>query len=412
MAVQAPTNRNFTLAILIFSSSVSVLSTDLYAPSLASLPEYFGTSAEMVKLTMTLNLLAYALCQLVYGPLSDRFGRRPVLVGGMTAFTVAGLACALSQSIEQLILARIFQGIAGAAEAVLVYAIIRDLFHGRDRIRALAVFGIIFGASPAVAPLLGGYIHVAFGWRANFFLLAALAFISLLLIVRFLPESAEPDHHAIRLGEIGRGYFGLLRDPVFMGYAILMGASVAAIFAFLTAGPFIFINNFGVATQDFGLYYFFIVASYMLGSLAVNRASHAVDPRIALWVGVLAFLSGASLIMWQVQSRAETPVSITVGMCLIFFGIAPILAIGPAKALDATTNRVGFASALLGCTELAVGGLGAGLVTVLHDGTSMPLAITLVGMSILAAGVLWLVGRREKKLGIVVETVRPDPRRP
>ena len=117
---------------------------------------------------MSLNLLAYALCQLVYGPISDRVGRRPVLIGGIAGFMLAGLACAMAQSIEQLILARTFQGIAGAAQGVLVYAVIRDLYTGADRVRAMAIFGIIFGASPAVAPLLGGYIHVAFGWRANF----------------------------------------------------------------------------------------------------------------------------------------------------------------------------------------------------------------------------------------------------
>jgi DHA1 family bicyclomycin/chloramphenicol resistance-like MFS transporter len=156
MAAPVANHANLTLGILIFSSSVSVLSTDLYAPSLASLPEYFDTSAEKVKLTMTFNLLAFALCQLIYGPLSDRFGRRPVLIGGVAAFTLAGMACALAQTIEQLIIARTFQGVAGAAEAVLVYAIIRDLFHGRDRIRAMAIFGIVFGASPAIAPLSGG----------------------------------------------------------------------------------------------------------------------------------------------------------------------------------------------------------------------------------------------------------------
>lgn len=396
MASHSNTSRNFSLAILIFASAASVLSTDLYAPSLASLPAYFDTSAEMVKLTMTLNVLAYGLCQLVYGPLSDRFGRRPILITGMVAFTAAGLACALAQSIEQLIWARVFQGVAGAAEAVLVYAIIRDLFAGADRVRAMSIFGFVFGASPAVAPLLGGYIHVAIGWRANFFLLTALALIALLLVVRFLPESSEPDHHAIRLSEVSRSYLGLIRNPIFIGYAILTGTSLGAVFAFLTAGPFIFINNFGVATEDFGLYYLFIVASYMLGSFATNRTAYAVDSRIFLRFGVAVAVLGAGLVIWLVQTGFETPLTLTIGMCLIFFGAGPVFAIGPARAMDATQDRVGYAAGVVGCAELSVGGIAAGVITVLHDETSMPLAITLGGLAVTAVLVLWYVGRYEK----------------
>jgi len=395
MSAKPPKNRNLTLAILIFSAATSVLSTDLYAPSLASLPEYFGTGAEMVKLTMTLNVLAYALCQLIYGPLSDGFGRRPVLIGGMAAFTLAGLACGLAQTIEQLILARVFQGIAGAAEAVVVYAIIRDLYEGADRVRAIAIFGIIFGAAPAVAPLLGGYIHVAFGWRANFYLLTGIAFIALVLIVRFLPESTEPDRNAISFGEVGRSYRALLADPVFMGYAVLSGTSLGAIYAFLTAGPFIFINNFGVATEDFGLYYAVIVAGYIFGSFLINRLAHVVPPGRSLWFGVGMICAGAAWVMWLVQTGGESPVTITVGMCLMFFGAAPVFAIAPSRALDATTNRAGYASALLGGAELTVGGLAAAAITVLHDETSMPLAITLVAVAVAAVIVLWWVMRRE-----------------
>lgn len=390
-------NRNITLAILIFTSSASVLSTDMYAPSLASLPEYFGTTPERVKLTMTFNVAAYALCQLIYGPLADRFGRRPILITGMALFTLAGLGCALAQSIDQLILARTFQGIFGAAEAVVVYAIIRDLFDGADRVRALAVFGIVFGAAPAVAPLLGGYIHVWFGWRANFFLITVLGCIALLLVTRFLPETTTPDRHAIRLSELGRGYLGLIRNPRFVGYALLAGTSLGAIFAFLTAGPFIFINNFGVPTEDFGLYYFFIVLSYMLGSFVINRASHSVDPMVALWLSVCVVMSGACWIMWLVQTGVASPVSITVGMCLIFFGAGPIFAIAPSRALDATSDRVGYASALLGCAELSIGAVAAAAITIMHDGTAMPLAITLVGLGLATVIALWFVGRAENQ---------------
>ncbi|MFB3076642.1 MAG: hypothetical protein ACE1Y4_01435, partial [Lysobacterales bacterium] len=202
---------------------------------------------------------------------------------------------------------------------------------------------------------------------------------------------------AISLPELRRGYSGLLGNPVFVGYAILTGTSLGAVFAFLTAGPFIFINNFGVATQDFGLYYLFIVASYILGSFLIHRVAHVVDPTRSLWFGVTMALVGAGLVMWLVQTGLESPLTITIGMCLMFFGAGPVFAIAPSKALDATVNRVGYAAALLGCAELAVGGVAAAVITVLHDETSMPLAITLMGLAGSAVVVLWFVGRCERK---------------
>jgi DHA1 family bicyclomycin/chloramphenicol resistance-like MFS transporter len=396
METRSSRSRQFILAILVFTSSSSILSTDLYAPSLPHLPDYFGTSAELVKLTMTLNLLTYGLVQLAYGPISDRFGRRPVLIGGMVVFTLSSLACALAQSIEQLITARVVQGVAAGAEAVLVYAIIRDLFSGPERIRALALFGIVLGATPALAPLLGGYIHTAFGWRANFYLVTGVVLIALLLILRYLPESAEPDHHALRLAEIFRSYVQLLTNPLFLGYALVSGSSLGAIFAFLTAGPFIYINNFGVATENFGLYYLFIVAGFIVGSFFTSKTAHLMAPNTSLWLGLGASLAGAVALLWLVVSGLDTPVTMAGAMCLILLGAGPVFAVGPAKALDATANRIGYAAALLGCTELVLAGVAAACVTFFHDDTSMPLAVTVLGLATAACVILGLIGTLDK----------------
>ena len=268
---------------------------------------------------------------------------------------------------------------------------------GPDRIRAMAIFGIIFGATPAVAPLLGGYIHVSFGWRANFVLVTLAALCALMLVLRFLPESSEPDAHAIKWSELSQGYMGLLKDPVFVGYALLTGTSLGFVFGFLTAGPFIFINNFQVATEDFGLYYFFLVASYMLGNFCINRLAHRVSPGAALWAGVSFSMSGALMFIGLVQTGYESPVTLTVAMCLIFFGSGPVFAVAPAQALDATENRVGYASALLGFAELVVGAVAAAAITVMHDGTSMPLAATLVGLAGSAGLILLSIQRLQRQ---------------
>ena len=373
------------------------MSTDLYAPSLAHLPEYFDTSVEMVKLTMIANVVAYGLSQLVFGPLSDRFGRRPVILGGMAAFTLANLGCALAQSIEQLIAARVIQGIAGAAEAVVVLAIIRDLFSGSARIKALAAFGIALGVAPAVGPLLGGYIHTAFGWRANFYLLTALSAFALMLLVRNLPESASPDQHAVRLKQIARSYYRLLTNGVFMRYALMIGASLGSIFAFITAGPFIYINHFGVPTERFGIYYLGMVSGFILGSFFSSKVAHRWHPGTILWIGVSLVALGVAILAWFILGQTDSPLRISAVMFLVLFGCGPVFSVAPALAMDLTVDRAGYASALLGCTELLVAGVAAGLVTILYDGTSMPLGVTLAGLVVVSVVSLYTIQSRKTK---------------
>jgi DHA1 family bicyclomycin/chloramphenicol resistance-like MFS transporter len=179
-------------ALLIAASSVSMLSTDMYAPSLPHLASILATDPAMVQLTMTLNVAGFALAQLVLGPLSDARGRRPVMLVGMAAFALVTLACGFAGSIETLIGARALQGVAASVEAVIALAIIRDLYDEAAAVRLLTIYGMVTPTAPAVGPLLGGHVHVHLGWRANFFILAALITTVALAMWRRLPETLPP----------------------------------------------------------------------------------------------------------------------------------------------------------------------------------------------------------------------------
>ena len=263
-------------ALLVGASSVSILSTDLYTPSLPHLPAYFGTDAETVQQTMMINLLGYAVGQLVHGPLSERFGRRPVMIAGMAAATVFSLACALAWSIEALIVARAFQGLTMCAEAVIALAVIRDLYDGPSGARILALFGMALAVAPAAGPIIGGFVHVWAGWRANFYLIAALALLVTLLVWRLLPETATPDRAALKPRRLLGDYLALLTHLGYMRYALATGAVMGALFVFVTQGPFLYIDRLGVATQHYGFYAAIVVAAFFFGSLFANRYVRAI----------------------------------------------------------------------------------------------------------------------------------------
>ena len=278
-------------ALLISASFVSILSTDLYTPSLPHLQGVFDTDAAQVQLTMSLNLLGFALAQLLYGPLSDRIGRRPVLLGGMLGFALASLGCALAGSIEALIWARVLQGVTACAEAVIGYAVIREIYDEAGAVRVLGAYGMGIAFAPAIGPIIGGYMHVLFGWRSNFFLLTGLILVVAFLIWRNLPETLkEPDPDAVKPGRVLRGYLALLRDSAFMAYVLVAGLVIAGLFAMVTAFPFLFIERMGVRTEHYGYYYAAIVLAYFLGSLLVNRIAGQLssDRLLAMGLGLRA----------------------------------------------------------------------------------------------------------------------------
>jgi DHA1 family bicyclomycin/chloramphenicol resistance-like MFS transporter len=391
-------NTHLVLAILILASSVAMMSTDLYAPSLAHLPAYFGSDAATVKLSMSLNALAYALGSLLHGPLSERYGRRPVFLTGLAGFTIFSLACGLAQDIGQLITARILQGLMAAVEGVVVLAVIRDIFSDRDQVRAIAWYGVATTMMPAVAPILGGYIFIWFGWRMNFYFLAAAALVTTLLIYRYLPESGRRDPDALRVRELLGDYVGLLRNRDFLRYTLIGGSTIAFFFAFITAGPFILIQQHGLPTQYFGYFQGLLVLSYGAGSVLAGRLARRWPGDRLMLLGMVPAVGGGIALLAVVFGGYESPATLAIALAVMAFGDGPVFATTPALAMNAGTGRTGPAAALLLTIEVGMGSLAALSVGVFHDGTSRPLALT-CGFFCLLAVAAWLCGKGDRRVG-------------
>lgn len=387
------------VGILVLASSVSIMSTDMYTPSLPDLATWFDTTPTRVKLTISLNMLAFGLAQLIHGPLSDRYGRKPVLMVSLLAVMFLSMACAAAQTIDQLIAARILLGLAAAAEAVVGLAIIKDLYTEREQVKAMALLGMVIAVAPAAAPVMGGYIHVAFGWQANFFVISAMAAIAFLFVTRLLPESSVPDRHALRLSKVLQGYGRLLQNSDFLIHTAMLGVALGLIFVFVTGAPFVLINMLGVATEQFGFYQASIVGAFFLGSVLASRLADRWSAMSMLRLGVSMILAGASILSMVILLGLTEPATLTGAYMIMTFGMGPLFAVAPSRALRSIEGQAGTASAMLSGIEQTMAGIAAVLVSVLHDGTARPMALITVALAALLI-VLFQRSKREDQLRI------------
>ncbi|MFK7993493.1 MAG: multidrug effflux MFS transporter [Granulosicoccus sp.] len=385
------------VGILVLASSVSIMSTDMYTPSLPDLADWFDTTPTRVKLTISLNMLAFGLAQLIHGPLSDRFGRKPVLIVSSAFVVVLSLACGLAQSIDQLIVARVLLGLAAAAEAVIGLAIIKDLYNEKEQVKALALLGMVIAITPAAAPIIGGYLHVAFGWQSNFYVISAMAFLSMCVVARFLPESSTPDPDALNPRTLAKGYGNLLKNTDFLSHCAMLGVALGLIFVFVTGAPFILIDKLGVAPDQFGYYQAGIVASFFFGSVLASRLADHWEAMSLLRLGVVLVLAGAIVLCVVIISNSTTPMTLTGAYMIITFGMGPLFAVAPSRALRSIEGQAGTASALLSGIEQTMAGMAAVMISVLHDGTARPMALVTVFLGLLLIS-LFVRSRIEDRL--------------
>jgi DHA1 family bicyclomycin/chloramphenicol resistance-like MFS transporter len=374
--------------LLVGMAAIGAFAVNVFVPSIPGLVAYFRSDLATVQLALTLYFIAIAAGQLVYGPLSDRYGRRPVLLGGLAIYVAASIGCALAPTIEALIAARMVQALGACSGMVISRAIVRDVY---DRAAAVSALGYITAAMavvPAVAPAIGGYLDLWFGWRAGF--VATLAFGAVVLTASF-PWAHETNK---QLGgpreSIALGYLALLRSRAFLGYAGNVSMTTAAYFAFLVAAPVLMIDGLALPQSETGLWFIPISGSYIVGNFLAGRYSSRLGLDRMVAIGSLLAVSFSVLLVVFAFAGVLTPLALFGPCTLMGFANGLSQPNGIVGAISVEPRFIGAASGLLGFLQMALGAAGTMAIGHLHDGTLVPLAVLMTAMLALGVAALWL----------------------
>lgn len=394
--MRARPDRAPAVVLLTMLVALGPISTDLYLPSLPAIRNAFAVDAGTAQLTLSVFMAGFAVSQLAYGPVSDRFGRRPALLGGLVLYLGATLACALAGSIGALIAARFVQALGACAGPVLARAIVRDVFERQRGAEVLAYMTMAMALAPALGPMAGGYLQVAFGWRAAFAALLAFAAVLLLGVALMLPETnAHRDPVATRPGRILATYRRLAGEPVYRGYVLTLTFTFAGLFAFVSGASFTLIEGFGLSPDAFALAFAVVVVGYMIGTFLSGRLSRRLGVDRLIGAGVAANVLGGAGMLALVTAGVGGAPGIVVAQAVYMLGAGLVLPNSMAGAVGPYPRVAGSASALLGFVQMGFAGLVGVAVGQAADGSgrAMSLAVALAGVAA-AVNLRWHLGRR------------------
>ncbi len=356
---------------------------DIYLASMPSMTRALSASPEEVQLTLSVYMYGWGAAQLFAGPLSDRLGRRPALLGGLAVFVVASAACALSRNVFMLIGARLVQAVSMASIAVVPRAVVRDLYSGDKAAHVLSLMGVVLGIAPVVAPIIGSHVHVLLGWQANFVLVAVYGAVLWLCVQRLLPETlADRDARATRPAVILANYRRLVRSRAFTGFMLVAAFGFSGLFAFLAGSAFVFVSVLGQSEQGFGLLFGTVMLGNITGSLIGSRLVRQTGIERMVRAGTcLMALAGVALglMAWL---RVGHPLAIVAPMFVYMVAFMLTMPPATAGALTPFPQIAGSASSLLSFCQFLVASTAALLVGLTFDGTSRPMATAIAVASL------------------------------
>jgi MFS transporter, DHA1 family, multidrug resistance protein len=375
-------------------AAVSPLGINMYLPSMPGMARDLGVDFATIQLTLSLYLAAMAIGQLIVGPLSDRFGRRPVLLIGLIVFVVGSLICLTAPDVVVLIFGRVVQALGGCVGITLSRAIVRDLY-GRDKVASMIGYVTMgMAVAPMVAPTLGGVLTTLFGWRASFAFLLMFGALALLLTFLHLSETHHDRGAAGSARQLMRGYASLVRSRLFWGYTLATTFVSAVFFAFLAGAPYVVIELMGRSPAEYGFYFSMVPIGYILGNFVSGRFAGRLGPNRMILIGTFMTLASVAAMATSFAIGHMHPAALFGPMFFIGAGNGLVLPSGIAGAVSVKPDVAGAAAGLAGSLQMGSGALVAPFIGAMLHTTVWPLIAIMTACSLLAIASLGLVGRR------------------
>ncbi|WP_418320200.1 multidrug effflux MFS transporter [Piscinibacter sakaiensis] len=380
------------IANLLAQLAFGLLAMTICLPSMQQWGAIFGASQANVQLTFSAYVVSYGGLQLVYGPLSDQFGRKKILIAGLLLAGIGSLLAAAAPDLTTLTLARLVQGAGSAAGMVVGRAMVQDLFVGPERTRVMAYMGMVLGLCPPLATIVGGQLHVRFGWQANFLLMAVLAALLLVAAWRGLPaHQRSPQQDRRWLAAMAASYARLAHEPAFLLYVVIAGMTTATFYVFLAGAPVV-LGGFGVGPESIGYYIMVVPLSYIVGNFLTSRLIQRRSDSLLMGVGQALTIAGIALMTALAMVGIDSPLAFALPLTLLGLGhgiLVPPVLVGTVSLLPALAGSAAAVAGLMQQLTGALGGFAVGLVD--HDDATN-LGLLMLGCAGLATVALVLLG--------------------
>jgi DHA1 family bicyclomycin/chloramphenicol resistance-like MFS transporter len=364
------------------------MSAFLYLPALPSVQASFGVAVHVVQTTVSASLIAFACGILISGPLSDRFGRRPMLIAGMLVFTLGSTLCLFAQSLPLLVAGRVIQALGTSTGVVVARALVTDVFPPQKVFRMIATLTMIMVLANGLSPFLGGLLVRAGGWRNIFVLLTAAGVLMVALAWRFIPETRTHRPGGPRLLP---ATIDLARRPAFLAYLVEGGVIIAIFQVFVATTPYLMQSAFHRSPEEFGLFTMFVTGGYFVGNLLVTRLGSIWGQQAMLRTGLAMQLGLALVVLALALLKVPGPYALYLPMCLLAIGQGLALPQINSFALMLAPQSAGLASSLIGFGQNVVSGASVQFVSLFPTGAGLPMIVFMVCAAAFAFACLWLV---------------------